>query len=582
MPSRPDVTLNLNPPHPCAGATFDANVILSCSRDTRCSGIDVRLIGSERRFVRVDRHGTEGRLRDVDIFEERTIVREQRRLDGRLLTAGRHELRLRFALPADAPPTYRSELTRIEYSLEVRVDVPWWFDRNARFEIPVTVAASPRAARRGVRISAGGRGTRSPIVEATLARDEVELGGTIAGAVSASESAPDVGVSLEASLVAIETAYIESTTSTKEVARVELPCLAGALDDGAPVPFQAVVPRDAVPTFGSAYIGHDWSFEVRAKHRRGDDVVLRVPIRLVRREASPEREPVRLEPIGQARRRQLFTEVATRHGLLAEGERVFGVFGEVMLEVQPSLRRDGLCLVAGLGWPTLGMDLALTDRHWAERPGEARTTDREFSERFTAHARERAQLDAFIDPYVRRLLLGYEQATLDDEGGALATSGARYERDDLEAFVGRAIAIARALARARSRIPPPAALAHAEDAWRTFARTVGGRFEVGRLFVHGAEIDGEWFDLGNEFDGTTRRATLVRLRLPRASRHEERTRVAEDSLSRAGYQVDIDDAGLVLRIRTPVDDPRSLLDLFPMLATIARSARAAAPRSAYS
>jgi hypothetical protein len=64
-----------------------------------------------------------------------------------------------------------------------------------------------------------------------------------------------------------------------------------------------------------------------------------------------------------------------------------------------------------------------------------------------------------------------------------------------------------------SRIPPPVALAPHVAAWRAFAMAMGGRLELGRVWIHDASLEGFRFEVGTVWEphDTAPRGTVIRV-----------------------------------------------------------------------
>jgi hypothetical protein len=123
-------------------------VRLDVHSETPCDGVIVTLVGRERRY----RNTTSTGKTTVQHYHRREVISQGLRISPGTLRPGVLEQEFPFVLPDDAPPTYRSALAQVEYSLDVRVDIPWWPDAHEVFD--VVVAPPPRA--RAPRVAAGG------------------------------------------------------------------------------------------------------------------------------------------------------------------------------------------------------------------------------------------------------------------------------------------------------------------------------------------------------------------------------------------------------------------------------------------
>jgi hypothetical protein len=140
--------------------------------------------------------------------------------------------------------------------------------------------------------------------------------------------------------------------------------------------------------------------------------------------------------------------------------------------------RDGDMFVSAiLAWPSLGIDLTVGRRGW--------TTLFTGDHRLAVRAREVAQADALLGAGLLDELGALDDVHVDDHGARLAQRGNAQVGDRLLPIVARYQAIARAVAAALPRVPPPAAMAAHLPAWEAFAARVHGRLERGSMWIRG-------------------------------------------------------------------------------------------------
>jgi hypothetical protein len=134
-------------------------------------------------------------------------------------------------------------------------------------------------------------------------------------------------------------------------------------------------------------------------------------------------------------------------------------------------------------------------------------------ERFTVHAREHVQAKPFVDVFVPSLVV-FEEVKAGDAVTWLASRGSVHSTERVDSFVRQVLGVADVLERARTLVRPPALLAAHEAVWRTFADSIHGRLELGRMWIHDARIGMDTVSLGCTWDraglllGTTLRVTL--------------------------------------------------------------------------
>jgi hypothetical protein len=510
------------------------------------------------------------------------------RLDGFTLTEGEHPRSVRFAIPADAAPSYASSSTTIEYVIEVRVDIPWWPDRRERYIVPVKLAGQQLgpAQPHSYCTSKGPMGTEL-YIEASFDSDRVHPGDGLHGAVSLSNVAAHRIRRVELRFVANELPLSSSLGDALEVASFGVVLHEGAPGESAPIPVSVRVPDDAVASFRGALLMVTWVVEVRAVIAFGSDVVLQVPLMVVPRPVldqhrTPAALPMRFH-VGRERRALVFAEVARIHELEFDSaaERLTGHCGDVAVGVSIEQReKEGYWQTAELRWPPLGIDLRLAERRWLDALG-ADPIKVAGIERWTVGGREAAQVMAFFVWPLRTDLEAFEEAALDDDGGALATRGSAFSVEELSAFVSCVMATARVIEEARRCVPAPAAMAPHVERWREFAERTGGRFEIGRFFIRGAVLHGERYDLGTEWEKASPLATVVRIDCPHASAPPSEAQAGIAAARQVGWNVVTEDAGVCARGPAPLADPGSLDALYKTLAAIARARRGAPHQGPY-
>jgi hypothetical protein len=489
----------------------EAEVVLRSRSETPIDAVEARLRGVEQRGIT----SSEASLlthAHVDLVA---------RTKEALLTPGEHRFRFRFDLPRSAPPQYTSRTARVLYDLEVRVEIPWWPDRTARFLVPVA-AVPTSAAHAPAAFCTDARGPQETALylEASLDTTSIAVRGTLRGAVSASNVALHRVRRLDLALVQRECP--RGVREGVEARRYVVKLASGPPEDGKPIPFQVQLPADAPVSFQGALIEARWHLEIRAVVTLGSDVTLVVPFTVHRApDGAVDAGAMmrRVPPVGHQRRALVWAEAARNLHLSydADGERMSRDLGRVALGVTLERKASGLALTAAITWPSLGLGLAVTERRWLDAwAGRACSIDAPaFAERFTAKGREDAQVRALLGPALRGWLLRFDEAAMDDEGATLATASAAQSVEELSAFVALASRTAEALADALDALPPPAAMTAAAPAWRAFASTIGGRFVVGDMSIRDATLDDCALSIATAWsDEAEPRATVIMVKLP--------------------------------------------------------------------
>ncbi len=389
-----------------------------------------------------------------------------------------------------------------------------------------------------------------------------------------------------------------STGAVVEVSRVTVELSRGGLPDGQALPFQVAFPDGAPPSIEASLVEVRWHVEIRAVVALGHDVTLACPITVFRPLSGAPRgasQGTRVPPVGRERRALVWAESARRNGLASDAEEermTLDVPGASLTVTLEPRKAAGLALVAAVAWPRLGIDLAIAERRWVDAwsGGVVPAGDPALAERFTVRGREAAQVRAFLGGgALGRSVLPFDEAAIGDEGASLVSPGTAQSVQELDTFVARAVAAARALGEAAQRVPAPAAMAAYVPAWRAFAAAMGGRLVLGEMSIHEATreeaplvIATEWSDEGAPA------ATLVRFPLPERTggAGEPRpldgaTKALVDSLSAQVAALSVSEEAVLVRLPAPLEDPAALEPILAGMAQLARRLSGGAARGPY-
>lgn len=396
---------------------------------------------------------------------------------ARTLPAGEHLFRLAFELPANLPPTFSCTRVDVRYELEIRVEIPWWPDRRAVFEVPLAFPKGEREPRPLVTVSdVDGPRPREPYAELSLASTTLVPGGLLLGAVALYNVA-QVGYKAVRLRVQRVVTVSDGRREAKELQPLlyDTP-LPAKLQEGEPLPLRCVLPRELLPSYASrpskgAGWSLAWRLEVEVVVGWGRNVRLAVPLAVVRDEV-PQSER-RAPAVGIARAQALWTELAARHGLQYADGRLTKQAASWSLLVHRELRQGERFLIAellppeplGLGLlvePALlglgrfsGLSLGLADFDAAHR----------------VQGHDRGQLAHLLAPWVGQWPLRL-RLEADDHGLRVLTLGGGYQRDSLETLLRVGLDGLRDLPARRASLPWPAALAKTEPFWRALAARI--------------------------------------------------------------------------------------------------------------
>lgn len=539
MRSRPELSVYLTPTQVCPGERLRARVVLESRSETPFDKIDVVLVGRESRYESTSSSGDSTTAH----YHRREVVRLGVSFPPGVLMPGAWDREVTFDIPRDAPPTYKSPLATIAYTLEVHVHIPWWPDRRESYTVPVqALAVDPGPPRPQVfTTQAGDHRGDAPVLELSLEDDRLRLGGTLAGAVAVTGLRGRRLRRIEVACVAVETALVKSSAGPRDVNRQTWIIHKDTPAEGESVPFRLAIPPELSPSFRSPFIQVQHAIEVVAVVALGQDIALRVPALALRSAAARPGAPVPL--IGSARhlgvwqaavaqvRETGVTGMRDLHFDPTQGAASFSV-GDVavtVVEEQGEVRKrreragvtggppvtdSGPCLVAELTWPALGLDLRVAERRWTDFGGKPAAFDAALTKRFSLRAREPEQASRFLDPSLRDALLTFDEAGLDDEGAVVLRRGGVYKVDGLVRFLAQAHHLATQVARATALIPPPTALRGTADGWRAFASSRAARLRPGDLALVDWSLRGVPLTLTHRFEQQRRLASELSTPLP--------------------------------------------------------------------
>ena len=582
MRSRPDLLVTLRPAQVAPGEKVRVDVVMTSTAETPCKEVVIQLIGTEKRY----KHTVSSNNSSHRVYHERQICAFEVVHDGFTLTPGKHTRKCRFIVPPDAPPSFSSSFSTIEYLLSVRIDIPWWPDRRGSFVVPVPVPPRPALATSPVRYTSHPAPVKKALfIEASLAADDLATGESVEGAVALANVQHHRVRRIEAHLVTIETPLVKSSAGPTEIGTVKWVLFEGKPDEGQSIPFALRIPPEQVPTFESAFLNVTHQLRFVAVIALGSDVVVSVPVTVHRPAAgdvSPDARPVRL---GNARRKANWTKVARKiaapdvHAELPDDtgtteenesgsdEMIVRVGGSQVHFAAEHRGSDGPFLVGHVQWPRIGLELRIAERKWLDM-GKGLAMGGAFGERFLVTAREERQARAFFGDGLKKALLRFREAGLDDDSAAFASPGSPHTSSGLLEFVQAVLRVVRLVSEASNDALPPLVLEPARRSYRAFAKQMQGeltRGDMSMAFV----AKGLAMSIRHRFEGETALETSIASPVA-ATKAVTAERVTELGKGRSVKPELVDGA---IRIWVPlVTDPSQLETEIEALAQIVRAA----------
>ncbi len=481
-----------------SGAPFRVRVVLECPEKLEVNSVSVDLEGSEVWFTssQYGRHRNESRLCRASIG---VVGKTQ-------LNPGLHQYDVNLEIPSEFPGSYAGGALRIEWSVRIHVDIPWWPDARRTFLVNVVHPGheDQRATHKLVHVSAkGGPAGDAPYFEVMLRSREIAPEGVLEGAIALSNVASNGYRAVEFRLVAAERlpSLMIENVHHNEVGRWRVP--AERAGEGEPLRFKLNLPGNIVPGFRTQSSGVRWFLSVEADVPWKLDPKIWIPLNVRSRGLASEGiEPAALA-VGSERVELVWREVARR----THYNHVDGVLRREFGHVHVELRREhqgrrGAIVVGELTYPELGIGLV--------RQGKERL-----------RARDRGQTEHLMSELEDALAAAGWPSTADDRRMRFELEDPGHRVEPLERFAVRVYAVAEAFESARAELPAPAAIAEHLAEWSRAARALGGHLDRAavRVTARRAEVAlalRAGFKPGGELE---RYVLEVRPKVPISERH---------------------------------------------------------------
>jgi hypothetical protein len=347
-------------------------------------------------------------------------------------------------------------------------------------------------------------------VEFSLSSKVVVPGGELAGEIALYNTAQNRYKLLVLSLVGYETRRSAQGRGlgTVEAARYSIRLPVEQHGEAEPIPFRMVLPAEVAPSQRTQMFDVTWAFEITAKIAWASNLQASVPVVVLPKgSAAKPRQRLAAPAVGSARMANLWGAVAREHGLeFDRNERaIVGSRGEVSIRIERAHRgSDGIFLTAELRFAPLGLDIDGGVVSGIRRVigGGVTVGVEEWDKRHYLGGREPPQIAAFARA-LGDSLTGVALRDVDDEHMLIELRDAGQSRSALARFATRARELARDIQIARKRVPPPASMADAVDAWRRLAERLRAELDtcsmriVGKLDGSAVEVATHWSPKGD-------------------------------------------------------------------------------------
>jgi len=467
--------------------------VFEARREVPVEFIDVSLRGEERAVI------GSGNSR-------RTVRRPVALLSARLseesnLPPGRSQHSCVFPLPAELPPSYRGKAAAADYTVSVHASIPWWPDAKREFVLAVSLPPTTTGddGHRVHTTSVSGPKGEKPHVECKLS-----------GQVALFNVAYNRYRVANLSLMAFEDLRNRAGSAA---GRVEALRYAIVLDieqakEGEPIPFTMKLPAALPPSWATKLWTLTWFFELEAQIAWASNLTARVPVTVLPAGSTRKRKPRYAAPtIGSERVAAVWRRVATASGLEhdAESQCLRGRVGDASVVLDRDHRgAEGIFLTAELCYPSLHIDLDGGRASGLRRvlQGGVKLGHARWDKQHYLTGREEAQVRRF-GKTLGPALTSQRVEDIDDEHVVIEVLDSGQSFTVLQRFAQAALALGRAIPKARAAIPPPAAMAEAVSAWERLAKRLRAPLDRTRMAVHGpfegseTEVATEWSPKGH-------------------------------------------------------------------------------------
>jgi hypothetical protein len=478
MRSRPNVKL-WHGPNVVPGSRVPVTLELTFKTETPVSCIDVELRGFE--FAG---YGAGNQRRTA----EWKNVALRRTFEGQTYKPGTYKYELTFDLPF-VPPTHVGLDARVRYELFVRVDIPWWPDRTAAYELPVGFPlAEPYPPKPVVYTTRDESGSTEPAIELSVDTMDASINEMISGQISITDLGARTCRSVELAVVQLENLR-EPTVFSRHTTRFGRRLHTGQPPDGETLPFSIRLPRGLHPSFEGKLYGTSAILEVKCDIALGTDVVLRAPL-IVRPPLNAPRTlgPELIQPVGKGRLHRVFSVVAGRLGLAYNEQRrlLTGRAGNIAFTMGLTHQQDGYYRYVRYEFPSLGVDFlvepkgtgnlfGLKSRSAGEIPG------------YVVTARDPEQVGTLAFKIGRRAA-DYQYVEASDSHLCLTQKGDASTVHALMTFALNAINFGNELSDEMGTLPAPLGMEAYVAAWQAYAEQTGGTFTRTAMRIQGARV----------------------------------------------------------------------------------------------
>lgn len=251
-------------------------VLVQTAGETTSRGLYLDLLGRERTEITRSAGKTTVTYRSHDDFAAWRLP-----LQGPgTFPAGSYRHPFRFQIPPHGLPSYEGRHAWVTYSLEARLDVPWWPDAVEKATIYVYYdRPSVRTFSRPVRFRSGGEG---PEVYVELDGDRFFARELIGCRITLLKLGSHRVRRVYARLTGGEFAQAQATTETTTTFKTEVDVPMESIQVGVPFTFEIPIPGDVASAYRGRYSYYSYLLTIGLDIAWAADLVATTPIVIVR------------------------------------------------------------------------------------------------------------------------------------------------------------------------------------------------------------------------------------------------------------------------------------------------------------
>ncbi|MFW9848894.1 MAG: hypothetical protein ACFFF4_07120 [Candidatus Thorarchaeota archaeon] len=173
-----------------SGEPIEGHAVIWCDKEYSANAVTIRFVAREHTKIVVSNGDSSTTYREEEVYTNEVTVLKQ---EGSIYP-GEERLPFRFVIPSDTPSTYHGTWANVEYTLELKVDIPWAFDIVRKGELNVKSYDRPPQSRH-IRVMSDRK--EYPELQAEVKKDVVCIGDDLEFNVCVSDSQNIRGLRVE-------------------------------------------------------------------------------------------------------------------------------------------------------------------------------------------------------------------------------------------------------------------------------------------------------------------------------------------------------------------------------------------------